>query len=197
MTPPQSSGAAARSSKPPASGGEVGADGDPLGEPAVAVPAGEPRLRAEVLAPARQYGRSRTWSPASRRRRGRPRPSLTAAPSLDAADDLVARDEGRRRAARSPSTSCRSVRQTAQAPTPRSSSPGAGSGSAGPSSRSGDDDAGPGSRSTSARTIRPYSISAPVGSCRSARAAPPDGRCPAARPARRFTWPRPSWRHEP
>ena len=74
---------------------EVGTDGDPGGVSAVAIPAGEPRVRAEVLAPAR----AEPADPAGGRQPGdagavADRPSADrGADALDAADDLMSRHD--------------------------------------------------------------------------------------------------------
>ena len=97
MTPPHSSGAAARSSKPSREAeGEVGADGDPGGVPAVAVPARELRRPGRG---SRGPSRQNATRPAGR---GEPRHAgpLTHRPARDvaahrlhAANDLVTRHD--------------------------------------------------------------------------------------------------------
>ena len=124
MAPPQSSGrgrdvveALGRSQR------EVGPHHELLGEAAVDVPAREARLRAQVLAalPAAR-------ADAARAREPRDAGALARPPAVDArahrrhdADRLVARHDRQpvQRPGR-PRASCRSVRQTAHAPTRRS-----------------------------------------------------------------------------
>ena len=123
-----------------------------LGVAAVGMVAGEAGLLAQVLPPRR----AEPAPPARPPQPGHADPlagteAVAAGPqNVDRAHDLVARYDGHFLPRRSPSTTCRSVRQTPQQQTFSRTSPAAGSGSATSTNRSGADSIGRGSSSSMA-----------------------------------------------
>ena len=138
-----------------------------IGVAAVEVPAGEPRVLAEVLL--RRCGRSgrcRRCRPARRRRSGRPPrtarhsgPRASTTPTTSWPGTVSGRC-----GARSPSARCRSVRQTPQQRTATRTCPGPGSGRSRSIARSGPPAMGPGSCTAQHLIVAPSALVSGYGS---------------------------------